>query len=447
VKYDLIIENNLKTVSLRKVRIKVDPKLVSQEADLSKCDGYEGFILAETGDVPKVLVMSPDGVSSVMDIPQQFLQTMFGDEESQALTAFKEYICDVCELDMTTPEAEMILSANTIEEIESLLKTAGLLDDEIKVIYRNFIASSDDVVTEGAFSALLNRAAQTITPGAALKGIGNVARAAGGIVKGAAKAYDVLGGGNTVIGGAGQKLGSAIQAPGKFINKAVNSTREFIKKLKDEGVKQAIKKLERPPDGKDIVNKDQFTIELPTVSKTPLAGVVWRVQGNTDSGKLIASLEIVKNESTSYQSKVNKLISEATPAPTLPFNEIDITDTGSTNVNIGYFNDQKQIPIPEVKKNSWPTTAGLHKIGPNRWLLNQDVKDDGLLKFTTQILATLKIPTIKAEFKEIKDDQINKLALGVSDYEDIQKILGLPDDRYNQLLGLWAKNKGPGTSF
>ena len=447
MKYDLIIENNLKTVSLRKVRIKIDPKLVSQEADLSKCDGYEGFILAETGDVPKVLVMSPDGVSSVMDIPQQFLQTMFGDEESQALTAFKDYICDVCELDMTTPEAEMILSANTIEDIESLLKTAGLLDDEIKIIYRNFITDSDDVVTEGAFSALLNRAAQTITPGGVLKGIGNVARAAGGVVKGAAKAYDVLGGGNTVIGSAGQKFGNVIQAPGKFVNKAVDSTRTFIKKLKDEGVKQAIKKLERPPDGKDITNKDQFTIEIPTVSKTPLAGVVWRVQGNTNSGKLIASIELVKNESIFYQSKLDKLISEATPVPTLPFNEIDITDNGNVNVNIGYFNNQQQIPVSEIKKNGWPTTVGLHKIDSNKWLLNDDVKDDGLLKFTNQILATLKISTIKAEFKEIKDEQIKKLALGVSDYEDIQKILNLPDNRYNQLLGFWAKNKGPGTIF
>jgi hypothetical protein len=179
VKYELIIENNIKQTSLKRVRIKVDPSLVCQTEDLSQCDGYEGFILAETGDVPKVLVMSPDGVSSVMDIPQQFLQVLMSSEESEALKAFKEYICDICELDTTTPEASILLNAETVEEVESLLKQTGLTDDELRVLYRNFIADSGDIVNESMFKDLLNKAASATwktvkSPAAWMKGVGNV---------------------------------------------------------------------------------------------------------------------------------------------------------------------------------------------------------------------------------------------------------------------------------
>lgn len=188
MKYELIIENNLKKINLKRVRIKVDPSLVCQTEDLSQCDGYEGYILAETGDVPKVLVMTPAGVSSVMDIPQQFLQSIMSEEESAALRAFKDYICNICELDTAAPEAELLLAAETIEEVESILKTVGLTDEELKVLYRNFITDSEDTIREGAFDVLLGMAKNTgkavlnsiKSPAAWIKGAGNVYSALGG---------------------------------------------------------------------------------------------------------------------------------------------------------------------------------------------------------------------------------------------------------------------------
>lgn len=185
MKYEIIIENSLKSTDLKRVRIKVDPSLVSQASDLSQCHGYEGYILAETGDVPKVLVMSPDGVSSVMDIPAQYLQLLLNDEESEALRAFKDYICQTCEMDPESPEAELLTNTQSIEEVEALLKQVGLTDDELKALYRNFIINDSIPVNEGAFTELLKKAGKatlkTVTsPAAWAKGAGSVISGLGG---------------------------------------------------------------------------------------------------------------------------------------------------------------------------------------------------------------------------------------------------------------------------
>ena len=241
MKYELIIENNLKQTALKRVRIKVDPSLVYQAEDLSQCDGYEGYVLAETGDVPKVLVMSPDGVSSVMDIPQQFLQMLMSDEESEALRAFKEYICNICELDTSTPEAEILLNAATIEEIEAILKQVGLTDDELKVLYRSFIADSGETVNEGVFSSLLKQAGKAvgrtvISPAAWAKGVGNVI--------------------NTID--PGNKIGTAATGLGGKLDQAFKSFQRFKKDYKfNQQHLQEYKTfaIKRYPKMADTINK------------------------------------------------------------------------------------------------------------------------------------------------------------------------------------------------
>ena len=230
--FELLIENNIKRLNLKRVRIKVDPSLVFQAEDLSQCNGYEGYILAETGDVPKVLVMSPDGVSSVMDIPQQFLQTLMSDEESEALRAFKNYICDICELDTTTPEAEILLNASTIEEVEAILKQVGLTDEELKVLYRNFITDDSYTVNEGVFSSLLN-AAKT-TAHAAARGTSVASKLAGGALKGTGAIYSALV--DTKGGAAISKAGNTLTQKGKDLGRWLDNidfNRKHLQEYKD----------------------------------------------------------------------------------------------------------------------------------------------------------------------------------------------------------------------
>lgn len=163
MKYDFIIEQSLKTISLKRVRIKVDPKLVNTEADLSECDGYEGYILAECGAIPKVLVMSPDfdGGMSVMNIPDEHLEVMTGDEDTYILNQLKVFILQQYSLDIDSPEAQSVITADSIESIESALKTIGHNDDDVKVLYRKFILDEDvNIFNEISFGGILKGAAR-----------------------------------------------------------------------------------------------------------------------------------------------------------------------------------------------------------------------------------------------------------------------------------------------
>jgi len=482
VNFKLLIENNLKKLNLKRVRIKVDPSLVFQAEDLSQCDGYEGYILAETGDVPKVLVMSPDGISSVMDVPQQFLQMLMSDEEEQILTDFKVYVCKICELDTTTPEAELFLSASTMEEIESILKQTGLTDEELKVIYRNFIINSDNIVNESLFGDLLNKAKSTASnagaatlrsaknPTAWIKGASNV-------VKGAGKVYGAL---------IGSKGGEAIQNLGSKLD-------SVYKSVKDRNINQAIKKLSRPPDGKDPVAGDKVVLQLPSVfGDNTVQGKITNVQGNylTDKASLI-TISIIQ-PTTTKESKfltiVNNILTEArnplpvhyqdraanrpqgggrrpgelsqTPnaikkrqaradaknqqqlepaeqaQPELPVDQIVITDTGDAYVKIKYFKNKQQIPDPTAISNKWPVAVGLHKTTTRTWMINTDTKDDKLQTFISEITATLARPDVKEKFKDITDQKIKQLSQATSKAA-IKGILGLNDARFNELLGFW----------
>ena len=406
MKYKLIIENNLKKTALKRVRIKVDPSLVCQTEDLSQCDGYEGYILAETGDVPKVLVMSPDGVSSVMDIPQQFLQMLMSDEESEALRAFKHYICDICELDTATPEAEILLNAASIEEVEAILKQTGLTDDELKVLYRNFIADSGDMVNEGVFSNLLSQAATASKMGA--KAVARTVTSPAALAKGIGSVINTIDPGNK-IGGVISNLGNQLDS--------------LYKSVKNQNVKDALKKLERPPDGKDLSINDRVKIQLPLKGNIETAAAVSNVQGSVKDGKAIVTIAPLQRG--------------------LPIDKIVVIDTGSVRAEIMYYLNGNQISEPEVKKNKWPVDVGLHKVNTGSWIINTDIKDDKFTEFVNEIIATLKHDEVKDKF-DVTDTQISLLSRAKTN-KDIQSTLGLRDqEAFQELLGYWAKYNGPG---
>ena len=475
--FELLIENNIKQLNLKRVRIKVDPKLVCQTEDLSQCDGYEGYILAETGDVPKVLVMSPDGVSSVMNIPQQFLQVLMSDEESEILRAFKEYICNICEIDTTTPEAEILLNASTIEEVEAVLKQVGLSDDELKVLYRNFIIDNDDVVSEGTFNNLLNKAksAASNASAATLRSVKNPTawiKGASNIVKGAGAVYGTLIGpkGAAALTNAGNKLGS------------------LYKSVKDKNLQNALKKLSRPPDGKDFAVGDKVAIQLPIEGNINVDGTVTKVQGDytTDRASIVTIainvptptkesaflkvLSSVFNEAddnrtpadidkrkimsrvgqsriANKSSNFNQFAAAEKPQQQteLPIDSIVITDTGEVYTKIKYFKNGTQISDVVTAQNKWPAAVGLHKVAANSWVINSDTKDDKLSVFANEIAQTLARPEVREKFKDVTDQKIKLLSQATSKAA-IKGILGLNDARFNELLGYWIQKPNPVTA-
>jgi hypothetical protein len=388
VKYDFIIEQSLKSTSLKRVRIKVDPKFVNSEADLSNCDGYEGYVLAECGNVPKVLVISPefDNGMSVMDIPDQYLEVMPEDEDAYILNELKLFLLQQCNLDIDSPEAQSIITSASIEEVESALKSIGHNDDDVKVLYRKFIL--DENVN------LFNE----ISIGNILKGVGRAAL----------KTADII---------STSDPNAALSKTTAAISSAFQSMTELYKKIKDEKAVRELKKIERPPEGRDPEKGDTVDVTLPAIFKQPINAKIIKVGTDTQKGRPI-TVDVVGND------QVDKII---------------IMDQGSVTANIFYYKNNVQISTPQVIKNKWPESVGLHSSGVNkRWIINNDKRDEGFLEYKNDVVNMLRSDeNLQAKYK--LDDSTIKFANKATNYDQLQGRLKLTSDQFNQLSADWIK--------
>jgi len=141
MKYNQVILESLQKVALKKVRIKVDPINVSQNADLSNCDGYEGYVLAEDQEITKVLVITPDqeGDMSIMDIPNEYLERLANINEN--LAALKEFIVLALDIANDDPLIQNISACESIDDVEVFLRDRGLTDEDISNLYKYYIAN------------------------------------------------------------------------------------------------------------------------------------------------------------------------------------------------------------------------------------------------------------------------------------------------------------------
>jgi len=140
VRYTNIILESLRSVALRRVRIKVDPRLVSAEADLAKCDGYEGYVLEECANNRfKILVLSSD--LQIQDIPAEFLEAIVAESEIEQFESFKKYTLVKLLKDglaENNPVLEQIINTNNINDIEILISQHGYTGDSLTQLYKNF---------------------------------------------------------------------------------------------------------------------------------------------------------------------------------------------------------------------------------------------------------------------------------------------------------------------
>jgi hypothetical protein len=141
MKYNQIILESLQKVSLKKVRIKVDPINVSQNADLSSCNGYEGYVLAEDQELTKVLVITPDEGNgmSVMHIPNEHLERLTNISDN--LTTLKEFILLALDIPLDDPLIQILHAAESINDVEAFLRDRGLTDENITNLYKYYIAN------------------------------------------------------------------------------------------------------------------------------------------------------------------------------------------------------------------------------------------------------------------------------------------------------------------
>jgi len=141
MKYDQIITESLSNVSLKKVRIKVDPASVSVAEDLSKCNGYEGYVLAEDQSFMKVLVVMPGatGEMTVMDVPVEYLELLLQNLDGIRFNDFKRFIITSLDISDDDPVIQQIEASESIEDIEVFLKDRGMSDEEITNLYKYYI--------------------------------------------------------------------------------------------------------------------------------------------------------------------------------------------------------------------------------------------------------------------------------------------------------------------
>jgi hypothetical protein len=141
MKYDQIITESLDKVTLKRVRIKVDPASVSVAEDLAKCDGYEGYVLAEDQSYMKVLVVIP-GTSnelSVISVPIEYLELVLQNLDQLRIDNFKRFIITSLDISDDDPVIQQIESSESIEDVEVFLRDRGMTDEEITKLYKYYI--------------------------------------------------------------------------------------------------------------------------------------------------------------------------------------------------------------------------------------------------------------------------------------------------------------------
>jgi len=135
MKFDSAIDSVFKK-TLKKIRIKVDPLHANAE-NYMIIDSYEGYILEESEETLKVMIIKPG--RPVMDIPREVLvePTMFDH--------FKEFV----ERRLNISESALKpYRAQNLEELEECLSNDGFTNQEICRFYREFLenyANSNEI--------------------------------------------------------------------------------------------------------------------------------------------------------------------------------------------------------------------------------------------------------------------------------------------------------------
>lgn len=143
MKYNQIILESLQKVALKKVRIKVDPINVSVSADLSRCNGYEGYVLAENAVEMTVLVVipGPEGKMTVMNVPVQYLELLLHNLNNIRMNDLKQFVVNSLDAADGDPIFQQIETCESIDDIEAFLKDRGLTEEDINKLYKYYIAN------------------------------------------------------------------------------------------------------------------------------------------------------------------------------------------------------------------------------------------------------------------------------------------------------------------
>lgn len=144
MEYGKIIEESLKKTALKKIRIKVDPAKVNAEADFSKCDGYEGYVLEECLGRLRILVLTPE--FPICDIPEEFIEAVAEKVDEDVFEEYKMFVINKLVKDgkaINDPLLEQIKCSTDINSIETLISQCGYTEYKLAELYRGFITNEN----------------------------------------------------------------------------------------------------------------------------------------------------------------------------------------------------------------------------------------------------------------------------------------------------------------
>jgi len=134
-RFDKFLENTIKISNLRKVRLKVDPAFC-ERGEISKFQGYEGYILAEDGIDAKMYFEEVDG-GVIVNIPCNMIDVESGLSKFEKLKLnVLVYLKENKSITVDSPIVQMVMNSSNVEMLETFLKDNGCTDADLLDIYR-----------------------------------------------------------------------------------------------------------------------------------------------------------------------------------------------------------------------------------------------------------------------------------------------------------------------
>lgn len=131
------MENALKSSHLTKVKLKVDPALC-KNGEISKYQGYEGYILAETGDdVSVYLECGGECAGMVVTVPQSMIdiEQSLGPLDRLKIAVLR-HLKQHHGLTRENGTAHMIASATSPEALEAFCVECGMCERDLMNLYK-----------------------------------------------------------------------------------------------------------------------------------------------------------------------------------------------------------------------------------------------------------------------------------------------------------------------
>ena len=123
--------------SLRLARIKVDP-LLKDAKDFAHISGYEGYVLEEDDDLCHMYVID---LGAEIDVPAGHMQ-----QSAKSLKDFKKKVIERLQtqynVESTAATLVQVHKAADSEQIETVLRSLQIDNDEITQFYRDYVNGS-----------------------------------------------------------------------------------------------------------------------------------------------------------------------------------------------------------------------------------------------------------------------------------------------------------------